>query len=256
MWGYVRISGVHAAVCTAALLIGFGLPIGTVTWVADARPVDRAAALDDATAAAIARAFNHPVVVASATTGTSQTLALPDGTEQITVYREPVRVHTPTGWAPIAAAQPADQSTTDTSVTPDTTHDATGGRQAFTYVDNAYPNQSYWNGASAPDAYMHVGYVQSAWSDDNKNHLTRSFFQIDTRSFAGRTVLAAKLNLNLGYTPSCTAKQFDVWLSNDASSATTWNNQPAVAGPPLTWHATPRPMTFSTPDVRCPEAVH
>jgi concanavalin A-like lectin/glucanase superfamily protein len=228
----MRVRSVCEVVCAVALLVGLATPAAAQTRsqaVDGPRLADRASAADDATAARIARAFHHPVVVDSATTDVAQTTAQPDGTEQITVYRLPVRRQTADGWAPLATA--------DGTVTAATAHDASGGRQAYTYVDNTYPNQSYLNGASAPDGFMHAGYVQAAWADDGRAHLTRGFFQIDTRAFDGRTVLAAHLNLNLAYTPSCTSKPFDVWVSNDISSATTWNRQPAVPVSVLNWHS-------------------
>jgi len=106
---------------------------------------------------------------------------------------------------------------------------STPGPQARTFVDSAYPTQTYYNG-SGTDGKMHVGYVDAANSDDGRNHTTRSFWQMDSSAIAGRHILAAHFDTTLVWSFSCTASSVEAWLPGTPfGSGTSWNNQPAFS---------------------------
>lgn len=101
------------------------------------------------------------------------------------------------------------------------------GVLARTFVDSAYPTQSYWNGTGASDSYQHVGFIDAADSDDGVNHTTRAFWQLDTHLLAGTDVLGATLNTTETYSYSCTAREVDLYSVGGISSGTTWDSEPA-----------------------------
>lgn len=72
--------------------------------------------------------------------------------------------------------------------------DWTGGLQAYTYVDAAYPTQSYWDGAYAT-GQQRMGYVSAAYSPDSRNHTARAMWQMDTSAISGKHILAAQFSV-------------------------------------------------------------
>lgn len=101
------------------------------------------------------------------------------------------------------------------------------GVLARTFVDSAYPTQSYWNGANSNDGLQHVGFIDAAEADDGQNHTTRSFWRMDTHLLAGTYVKGATFNATETYSYSCTVSEVDLYQVGDISSSTTWNSGPA-----------------------------
>jgi hypothetical protein len=116
-----RFAGLAAALVASAALVGAPAAAGTTmrpasraaAWPAHhaSRPVPAAVARGiaasssaDLAAAARAKATGKPVVVASKTTETSQTIARPDGTLVTTTHVLPVRVRVHGAWRPVSAA--------------------------------------------------------------------------------------------------------------------------------------------------------
>jgi hypothetical protein len=142
------------------------------------------------------------------------------------------------------ATRPVSTSATDTSITVDATDLASaadgltypvyldpqvstlnGGLQQWTFVDSAYPTQSYWHGSNS-DGLLHAGYIDAANSDDGVAHTTRAFLQMNSAPLAGNIIVNAKLNVTEVWSSSCTARAVQVWSTGQATSSTTWNNQP------------------------------
>lgn len=69
---------------------------------------DASSAPDERTAQQIAQAYGHPVVVDTATSETEQVAAQPDGTMELTVTAEPVRVRRPGRWVAVDTSLVAD----------------------------------------------------------------------------------------------------------------------------------------------------
>jgi hypothetical protein len=104
-----------------------------------------------------------------------------------------------------------------------------GTRHAWTFTDNAYPTTNYLNGAGASDAYAHSGFVDAAWSDDGRSHLTRAYFGMNIGGMAGKHIISAQFNAKLRYSSSCTATDVALRTANSLiSSSTTWNSQPVL----------------------------
>jgi hypothetical protein len=91
-------------------------------------------------------------------------------------------------------------------------------KSAWTMVDSGSPSTSYWNSS---------GEAQVGTPNGGAN-VRRSFFNMNVGAtpLAGKTVTAAWLVLTETYSYSCTARQFDVWSTNNAVSTTTWSHQP------------------------------
>jgi len=100
---------------------------------------------------------------------------------------------------------------------------------SYTYVDSAYPTTSYWNGSGAPDSYAHVGYINAANSDDGQNHVTRSFWSMNTSAVVGKHIDDAQFNTYEVYSSSCTARTVELWTAGAATASTTWNSQPGLS---------------------------
>ena len=105
----------------------------------------------------------------------------------------------------------------------------TGDKVGWGFVDSAYPTTAYWKDAGASDGYQHVGHVDAAYSDDARNHTTRSYWQMDVSGALGGTVSAAHFNTTEVYSFSCSARQVDLWTASVASSSTTWNSNPVLS---------------------------
>ena len=93
-------------------------------------------------------------------------------------------------------------------------------RTAWSVVDTNLPDTAYWN--SNQSAQM--GTLNSGTTK------RRSYFTFDLggTAVAGTYVTAATLNLTETYSGSCTARPFSLYSTGPISSATTWNNQPAL----------------------------
>jgi hypothetical protein len=104
----------------------------------------------------------------------------------------------------------------------------TGGTANRTFVDSAYPTQSYWGGAGASDGCQHVGYINAANSDDGIAHTTRSLWTMDLHVVSGGHVHTASFNTIETWASSTTAREVDVWTTTaiSATSPPTWNSQP------------------------------
>ena len=94
-----------------------------------------------------------------------------------------------------------------------------GGKLAWTYVDQNYPTTSYYN--STADA--RVGY------EAQDGTTKRSFFRIDISRVRGTSITAATFALTETWSWSCSARAMQVWATNSISSSTTWNSQPSWA---------------------------
>ena len=83
--------------------------------------------------------------------------------------------------------------------------DWTGGVSAFWYIDQAYPTESYLNGQFA-GGEQRVGYITAAYSpQDNKNHLARAFWRMNTSAVAGKQISAAQFSVSETWAFNCTA---------------------------------------------------
>ncbi|MCX8455865.1 LamG domain-containing protein [Paenarthrobacter ureafaciens] len=100
-------------------------------------------------------------------------------------------------------------------------------RANYIFVDNAYPETSYWNG-NLTDGQVHVGFLPNYWAPDGVNHLARSYYQFDSSYFVGRDILAAKLNTVETWSSSCTPANVASWITDPVYSTTRWNAQPVL----------------------------
>ncbi|WIM99888.1 hypothetical protein ACTOB_003556 [Actinoplanes oblitus] len=93
-------------------------------------------------------------------------------------------------------------------------------RTAWSIVDTNTPTTAYWN--SSQEAQ--IGTLNGGTTK------RRSYFSFELAgtAVAGRNVTAATLQLTETYSGSCTARQFSLYSTGPVSSATTWNNQPAL----------------------------
>jgi hypothetical protein len=93
-------------------------------------------------------------------------------------------------------------------------------RTAWSLVDTNLPTTAYWN--SSQEAQ--IGTLNGGTTK------RRSYFAFNMAgtAVAGRNVTAATIQLNETYSGSCTARQFNLYSTGPVSSATTWNNQPAL----------------------------
>jgi hypothetical protein len=99
---------------------------------------------------------------------------------------------------------------------------ATLSRSAFTYIDSAFPDQTYYNDAG-DSVGEHVGTFNGGAS------INRAMFYFPSASMIGKTILSAHLNTTLNYSWSCTATQVDAHYSNGWGSGVTWNTQPGLS---------------------------
>jgi hypothetical protein len=102
--------------------------------------------------------------------------------------------------------------------------DWSSGQSSFWYVDQAYPTQSYLNGAFATGV-QREGYVSAANSpQDNRNHLARAFWNFNTSALVGETVLAAQMSVSLNGAFNCgVMRQSNLWTTSGAPIGGTWN---------------------------------
>lgn len=93
-------------------------------------------------------------------------------------------------------------------------------RNAWTTVNNGFPNQSYWKTSGS----LQVGY--NGW--DAPFFTARSFVNMPVpNKIYGATVISAQLNMTENWSPSCTATPVQAWLTGAIGSGTTWNSQPS-----------------------------
>ncbi|MFJ5153656.1 FG-GAP-like repeat-containing protein [Streptomyces sp. NPDC088353] len=95
-----------------------------------------------------------------------------------------------------------------------------GARNNWTAVAKKYPTTSYWNQS---DNVARVGY------ESDTGGTWRSFFTMDTRNLAGRSIVNSTFRIKNTHSWSCTKKPVELWATNTISSATTWNKQPTWA---------------------------
>ncbi len=100
-------------------------------------------------------------------------------------------------------------------------------RANYIFVDNAYPETSYWNG-NLTDGQVHVGFLPNYWAPDGVNHLARSYYQFDSSYFVGKNILQAKLNTVETWSSSCTPANVASWITDPVYSTTRWNAQPVL----------------------------
>lgn len=103
--------------------------------------------------------------------------------------------------------------------------DWNAGRVSFLYVDSGYASASYWNGRYT-DGAMKVGYLQPAWAADNRPHVTRSFWQFDTRPINNKVIFAAQFKVTAKWAPSCEARPVSAYVTGGIVDGTSWNAQP------------------------------
>ncbi|GAA3817907.1 hypothetical protein GCM10022226_43080 [Sphaerisporangium flaviroseum] len=93
----------------------------------------------------------------------------------------------------------------------------TGYKQAWTYVDRAYPSQEYWNSSHMPEAGNYGSGIK------------RSFFRMDSNNVNGTHILKATFRITQAKSWGCTSspQAVQLWLTGGISSSTTWNRQPS-----------------------------
>ncbi|MFI5527709.1 DNRLRE domain-containing protein [Kitasatospora sp. NPDC051853] len=85
---------------------------------------------------------------------------------------------------------------------------------------------------------------------DGGANVARSFLQFPISSFKGKQVLGATLNLFNFHSYSCTAKEWEVWNTNDASTGTRWTSQPTW-GQEYAWSFDTRDVDTGTDNHQC-----
>jgi hypothetical protein len=104
--------------------------------------------------------------------------------------------------------------------------DFPGTRAAYTYVDQAYPTQSYWDGQYATGE-QRMGYITAAYSSDGRNHLSRALWRMNMGGVDGKDIIKAVFNVTENGSFNCTASQVNLYTSNSFTTTTTWNSQPS-----------------------------
>ncbi|OPG10420.1 DNRLRE domain-containing protein [Microbispora sp. GKU 823] len=94
-----------------------------------------------------------------------------------------------------------------------------GSKLAWTYVDKAYPSQSYWNSDHTPE----IGYYGSG--------VKRSFFRMDSDNVNGKHILKATFRITQTKSWGCRSdpQVAQIWLTGGISTSTTWSHQPSWA---------------------------
>lgn len=104
------------------------------------------------------------------------------------------------------------------------------GKNGYLYVDSGYPSTNYWNGqytGGSTDGTGHVGYLPAEWAPDGQSHVTRTYFQFNTSPLDGKVIIAARMNTTETWSPSCTARPVEAWVTYGVGTGTTWNAQPS-----------------------------
>ncbi|MEW1723354.1 VCBS repeat-containing protein [Streptomyces sp. NPDC093109] len=92
-----------------------------------------------------------------------------------------------------------------------------GGRNNWTSVAKKYPTTSFWNKS---DNIARAGY------ESDTGGTWASYFTMDTRNLAGKTVTNSTFRIKETHSWSCTKKPVYLYATNPISSATTWANPP------------------------------
>ncbi|MFI6920435.1 LamG-like jellyroll fold domain-containing protein [Nonomuraea spiralis] len=92
-----------------------------------------------------------------------------------------------------------------------------GSKLAWTYVDQAYPSQEYWNSSHMPEA------------GNYGSGLKRSFFRMDSDNVNGKHILRATFRITQVKSWGCTSspQAVQLWLTGGISSSTNWSHQPS-----------------------------
>ncbi|MEU5216859.1 discoidin domain-containing protein [Streptomyces sp. NPDC020807] len=93
---------------------------------------------------------------------------------------------------------------------------AEGKRQNWTRVSAKYRDKKYWNA----NEQARVGY------ESETGGLSRSFFQFDTSSFAGKIVKSSVFTMTNTHAWSCNDRVVQLWHTSGIDRNTTWNRQP------------------------------
>lgn len=102
--------------------------------------------------------------------------------------------------------------------------DPTGSPAIYSWamVNKSYPTTSYYNFTSADEG---VGY-----NNFSGVHTKRVYYSFPNSTYAGKTIISAKLYAFETYSATCSAGTVNAYLTGDISSSTTWNNQPGKIG--------------------------
>ncbi|GII54061.1 hypothetical protein Pth03_24500 [Planotetraspora thailandica] len=92
-----------------------------------------------------------------------------------------------------------------------------GSKQAWTYVDRAYPDQEYWNSTHTPEA------------GNYGSGLKRSFFRMDSDNVNGKHILKATFRITQNKSWGCTdsPQAVQLWLTGGITKSTNWSHQPS-----------------------------
>ncbi|GAA3805533.1 LamG domain-containing protein [Sphaerisporangium flaviroseum] len=92
-----------------------------------------------------------------------------------------------------------------------------GSKQAWTYVDRAFPSQEYWNSSHMPEAGNYGSGIK------------RSFFRMDSNNINGKHILKATFRITQAKSWGCTSspQAVQLWLTGGISSSTNWSHQPS-----------------------------
>ncbi|WP_203970637.1 LamG-like jellyroll fold domain-containing protein [Planotetraspora silvatica] len=125
----------------------------------------------------------------------------------------------------VEAAKEAVVLTPDTRLLngPDTTYPVyldpqwSGSKQAWTYVDRAFPDQEYWNSTHMPEAGNYGSGIK------------RSFFRMDSDNVNGKHILKATFRITQSKSWGCTdsPQAVQLWLTGGITKSTNWSHQPS-----------------------------
>ncbi|MGW8353628.1 FG-GAP-like repeat-containing protein [Streptomyces wedmorensis] len=98
-------------------------------------------------------------------------------------------------------------------------------REHWTTAYRPYPNSSFYDGTnfSSGTSDARVGY------ETDTGGLARSFWQMDFKTITGATVYDASFKVLNNHSWSCSAREFQFYLTGGISTGTTWNAQPSWA---------------------------
>lgn len=93
-------------------------------------------------------------------------------------------------------------------------------RNEWATVNNGFPDQTYWK----TSGLLQVGY--NGW--EPKLFTARSFvnFPVSSKIY-GSSIITAQLNMTEEWSPSCSPRPVQAWMTGAISSSTTWSHQPA-----------------------------
>lgn len=98
------------------------------------------------------------------------------------------------------------------------------GQFLHTYIDSAYPNESYVGNDWDPMG-LHVGTFNGGGS------VNRAMYRFDAPELMGRTIQQAQFHTATWYSWSCNYTPIHVYHVEDWGWGTTWSNQPGGSGP-------------------------